>query len=86
MKKRIRRPWAEEDRRLLRRNFQSSFTSKCPPSKNDVMLQGKKCEGIQKLITERGWQSVKYYVWNLVQQHIKTANLFMDAAESYVSE
>lgn len=54
--------------------FQSTFTSKCPPSKNDILLQGRKCEGIQKLISERRWQLVKYYVWNLVQQHIKTEN------------
>lgn len=54
--------------------FQSTFTSKCPPSKNDILLQGRKCEGIQKLISERRWELVKYYVWNLVQQHIKTEN------------
>lgn len=37
------------------------------------MLQGRKSDRVRKLIEERGCNAVKYYVWNLVQQHKKGA-------------
>lgn len=80
-KKCTRRPWKEEDKQALRTSFHQSFTLCCPPSKSDVMLQGRKSERVRKLIEERGWNAVKYYVWNLVQQHKKRGQKMTNAKE-----
>lgn len=80
-KKCTRRPWKEEDKQALRTSFHQHFTLCCPPSKSDVMLQGRKSDRVRKLIEERGWKAVKYYVWNLVQQHKKRGQNMTNAKE-----
>lgn len=45
------------------------------------MLQGRKSDRVRKLIEERGWKAVKYYVWNLVQQHKKRGQNMTNAKE-----
>lgn len=45
------------------------------------MLQGRKSDRVRKLIEERGWTAVKYYVWNLVQQHKKGGQNMTNAKE-----
>ncbi|XP_060083515.1 uncharacterized protein LOC132562770 [Ylistrum balloti] len=66
-----RKPWIKEDRLLLKRVFFHCLTTKKTPTKNDIMLGVRKNEKIKALVKERGWKAVKYYVWNLVQQHQK---------------
>ncbi|XP_033730885.1 uncharacterized protein LOC117320396 [Pecten maximus] len=66
-----RKPWKKEDRILLKRVFYQCLSTKKTPTKADIMLGVRKNDKVKSLFEERGWKALKYYVWNLVQQHNK---------------
>lgn len=65
--KKQRKTWKKDHCALLKKFF--FITSRTPPSKIEIEILNTKNKDIKSIIAERGWKSVKYYVWSLAQQH-----------------